>query len=95
MASRLVNVRLDDNYVRKARRLRQSGVVLSEVVRAAIDQRFNDLRTPRGPRHVRATMAGILGRYPDPPRRARRSYDVHDRHQARRAIVARLRAGRR
>ena len=43
MPSHLVNVRLDDNYVRKARRLRQSGVVLSEVVRAAIDQRFNDL----------------------------------------------------
>jgi len=95
MPSRLVNVRLDEDHVRKARRLRQSGVVLSEVVREAIDRRFEDLRKPRAPRDVRAILDGILERYPDPPRLPPRRYDVFDRRQARRAIQKRLRCGRR
>lgn len=41
MKKRLVNVRLDEEHLRKARMLRQSGVILSDLVREAIDTRFD------------------------------------------------------
>ena len=37
----MVNVRLDETHVRKARKLRERGVILSELVRQAIDERFD------------------------------------------------------
>ena len=37
MTSRLVNVRLDEERLRKAQTLRESGVALSDLVREAID----------------------------------------------------------
>ena len=43
MSSRLVNVRLDAERLRKARKLRERGVRLSDVVREAIDKRFLQL----------------------------------------------------
>ena len=43
MKATLVNVRLDEARVRKARALRKSGLRLSDVVRQAIDERFEGL----------------------------------------------------
>ncbi|MBL8217641.1 MAG: hypothetical protein JNL62_00340, partial [Bryobacterales bacterium] len=44
MSSSLINVRLDSERARKARVLRERGIRLSDVVRAAIDEQFLRLR---------------------------------------------------
>jgi len=94
VTSRLVNVRLDEEHLRKARKLRASGVVLSDLVREAIDERFEELRRPRKPRDIQALMARIFEQYPDPPDLPPRTYQVADRRAARRAILRKLRRSR-
>ena len=94
MASRLVNVRLDGARLRKVRRLREDGVVFSDVVRDAIDLRFEELRGRAARRDVSAILARVFEQYPDPPGLRARSYDVHDRRAARRAIRRTLRRRR-
>jgi hypothetical protein len=94
MSSRLVNVRLDSDRLRKAQVLRQRGVALSDVVREAIDERFLALSAEPRP-DVNAVIRRIFDQYPDPPDLPPRAYDVHDRHAARNAILARRRPGRR
>jgi hypothetical protein len=91
MGSRLVNVRLDEERVRKAQTLREHGVALSDVVRAAIDERFAALRRSGSRTDVRTIVGGIFEQYPDPPGLAPRDYDVHDRRAARAAILRKLR----
>jgi hypothetical protein len=95
MASRLVNVRLDEGRLRKARALRARGIALSDVVREAIDAEFAALTAAEKPRDVLGALEGILRRHPDPPEAPPRRYDVHDAAQARAAIRERLRRGRR
>ena len=95
MSHRLVNVRLDEERLRKARQLRESGVVLSDLVRKAIDERFEQVRGPRTPRDFEALMARIFEQYPDPPDLPPPRYDVYDRTEARAAIRRKLRSGRR
>lgn len=94
MSSRLVNVRLDEERVRKAHTLRERGIALSDVVREAIDERFAALRRSEAEPDVKALVRAIFERYPDPPDLAPRDYDVHDRHAAREAIVRKLRRAR-
>ena len=94
MASRLINVRLDSERLRKARLLRARGVVLSELVREAIDARYRQLAEAAGVRDARSFMKRILDAYPDPPRTPPRNYDVHDRAQARSAIRKQIRRKR-
>jgi hypothetical protein len=94
MSSRLVNVRLDEERVRKAQALRGRGVALSDVVREAIDERFAALRQSESPPDVRAIVRRIFDLYPDPADLAPRDYDVHDRRAARAAILRRLRPAR-
>jgi hypothetical protein len=91
MSSRLVNVRLDEERVRKAQMLRERGVALSDVVREAIDERFAALCRAETQVDVKAMVRAIFERYPDPADLAPRDYDVHDRRAAREAIVRRLR----
>lgn len=95
MASRLVNVRLDEDRVRKAQTLRESGVALSDLVREAIDERFDELVGSGTARGLKAVMKRIFEQYPDPPDLPPRGYDVHDRDKARRAIIGKLRRVRR
>jgi hypothetical protein len=91
MTSRLVNVRLDAERLRKARRLREKGLALSDVVREAIDVRYDEV-VVRGARDNPAdVLGGILARFPDPPDMPARTYDVHDANAARRAIRERSR----
>lgn len=73
-----MNVRLDKERLRKARKLRESGVVLSDLVREAIDKRFEQARGPRTRRDLEALMARIFEQYPDPPDLPRAEYDVYD-----------------
>ena len=91
MGSRLVNVRLDEERVRKAQALRERGVSLSDVVREAIDERFAELRRSESQPDVRTIVRGIFERYPDPPDLPPRDYDVPDRRAARAAILRKLR----
>jgi len=88
--SRLVNVRLDEHRVRKARRLRETGIRLSDVVREAIDARFEAVERSVTAPDVSAAIARIHQQYPDPAGLPARSYDVHDRTTSRAAIVRRL-----
>jgi len=93
MRSRLINVRLDADRLRKVRRLRERGVALSEVVREAIDARHSKLQS-RSSADAKAIIQRIFERYPDPPDRPAREYDVHDRRAARRAILRKIRRRR-
>lgn len=95
MTTRLVNVRLDQERLRKAQTLRESGVTLSNLVREAIDERFDELAGSGTVRDLKAVMARIFEQYPDPPDLPPRGYDVHDRDEARRAIIRKLRRVRR
>ena len=95
MTSRLVNVRLDEERLRRVQRLRESGVALSDLVREAIDERFDELSGSGTARDLKAVMDRIFEQYPDPPDLPTRGYDVHDRDEARRAIIGKLRRVRR
>jgi hypothetical protein len=90
MKSKLVNVRLDEERLRKVRALRQRGVGLSDLVREAIDQRFDETAEARKPRDVSAILDRIFEAYPDPPDLPARDYDVHDRRAAAASIRRKL-----
>ena len=91
MASKLVNVRLDPERVRKARALRAHGMPLSDVVREAIDDRYRSLKGSREAGDVRAIVRRAFEEHPDPAGLPERRYDVHDAGAARRAIAKKLR----
>jgi hypothetical protein len=91
MSSRLVNVRLDEERLRKARALREKGIPLSDLVRTAIDERYAQAVASRKPDDVRAILARLDAEYPITARALPpREYDVHDRRQAATAIRKRL-----
>jgi hypothetical protein len=92
MSTRLVNVRLDAERLRKAQALRERGVALSDVVREAIDDRFTALR--RSQPDVRTIIRRMFEKFPDPPDLPPRDYDVHDRRAARVAILRKIRPAR-
>jgi hypothetical protein len=91
MNSHLINVRLDSERLRKVQMLRGRGVKLSDVVREAIDERFRRLHSERQS-DVKTAIRAIFEQYPDPPGLPPRTYDAHDRHSARRAVLRKLRA---
>jgi hypothetical protein len=91
MNARLVNVRLDEERLRKAKALRKKGISLSDLVRAAIDERYERALSSRGPRDVRAILTRLDAEYPISARDlGPLKYDVHDRRQAAAAIQKRL-----
>ena len=94
MNSRLVNVRLDERRLERARRLRANGIALSDVVREAIDRRYEQLVEPSKRRDAAAILQEIYEEHPDPPGLPPRGYNVHDRRDAKRAIVRKLRSKR-
>jgi hypothetical protein len=94
MTSRLVNVRLDPERLRKAQALRKRGVALSDVVREAIDERYADVERREAPLDARTLIRRIFEEHPDPVDLPPRDYDVHDRRAARRATVRKLRSAR-
>ena len=86
MARKLVNVRLDESRLRKVRRLRASGVPLTDIVRDAIDSRYDALTHAITRDDASAVVQRILAAHPDPVDLPARDYDVHDRAAARQAI---------
>jgi hypothetical protein len=90
MASRLVNVRLDPERLRKADELRARGIRLSDLVRQAIDERYAQAAFALSPSTVTAVVQRIFEQHPDPAGLPARGYDVHDRRAARAAIRRRL-----
>lgn len=94
MGSKLLNVRLDPERVRKARALRSKGVPLSDVVREAIDQRYAEVYRRGSATDAPAIVRRIFDDHPDPPDLPERGYDVHDRRAARAAIARKLRQPR-
>jgi len=90
MKSRLINVRLDDEHLRKVRVLRHKGVVLSDLVREAIDSKFRAVAEIEQPRDVKRMIDRLFEQYPDPVDLPPRAYDVHDRRAARAAIKRKL-----
>ncbi len=95
MKRRLINVRLDDDHARKARKLRDNGIVLSELVREAIDSKFAHLAAGEPLRNMKTVISLLFERHPDPPGLPPRDYDVHDRREARAAIQRKLARARR
>ena len=91
VSSRLVNVRLDEERQRKARILREQGVSLSDVIREAIDERFERLNRSRTASEIREIVERVHEQYPDPVGLPLRAYDLGDRKAAREAIVEKLR----
>jgi len=94
MSGRLVNVRLDERRLERARRLRASGIPLSDLVREAIDRQYEELIMLPTPRDIVGIMKEIYAQFPDPPGLPLRGYDIHDRRQARQAILRKLRRKR-
>ena len=95
MNSRLVNVRLDEERLRKAHMLREQGLTLSDVIRQAIDERFDQLNRSRKVHDVGSIIQRIFERHPDPAGLPPRAYNVQDRKAARTAILEKLRRGAR
>ena len=95
MSGRLVNVRLDEQRLRRASKLRAAGIPLSDLVREAIDRRYEQVLESSGPRDVAAIMKRIYEQCPDPPDLPPRDYAVHNRTEAGRAILRKLRTPRR
>jgi hypothetical protein len=89
MSLRLVRVRLDDERFSKVKELEERGISLSELVGKAIDQRHAAVQS-RGDEDLEAVMRRIYEMYPEPPDTPPRDYDVHDRKQARAAILRKL-----
>ena len=94
MGSRLINVRLDAERLRKVQVLRERGVPLSDVVREAIDERFSVLRSESS-LDAGDVVRRLFEEHPDPPGLPARGYDVHDRRAARKAVLGRLQRKRR
>ncbi len=89
MGTRLVNVRLDEERIRKVRALRAGGITISDLLREAIDRRYERVvRSPQG-LDVPAIMRRIFEENPDAPDLPLRGYGVHDRAAARRAVLRR------
>ncbi|HEY2384441.1 MAG TPA: hypothetical protein VGK48_24960 [Terriglobia bacterium] len=90
MNVRLVNVRLDDKRLKKAQRLRSQGITLSDLVREAIDERYEKLIESPRQADAEAIIREIHKEYPDPPGLPARDYNVHNRNEARRGILRNL-----
>lgn len=95
MKPRLINVRLDPDYLRKVRVLRENGVALSSLVREAIDEQYAVLTRSAGQRDAVSIVTQLFERYPDPPTQTSRAYDVHDAQEAREAVRKKLTRKRR
>src|SRR5687767_12548629 len=93
---KLINVRLDDADVRKVGHLRKQGVEISALVREAIRAEYERRRRQkRKGRKMSDVIDEIVARHPTPPGTPPRGYNVHNRHEARAAILDKLRGAKR
>jgi len=91
-----LNVRLDAEDAHRVADLKRAGVQLSNLVRQAIrSEHRRRIGNQQRRRRAAVIMAEIYAACPDPTGLSKRSYDVHDSEQARRAIAKKLRSRRR
>jgi hypothetical protein len=94
-AMKLLNVRLNDEDARIADHLRRAGVEISSLVREALRAEYARRKNGRKDRRPASEiLSEIYARNPAPPDDPARDYDVHDRNQAREAILRKLKRGR-
>ena len=104
----LLGFTIDTNAAHLARELASIGIGIRRratvgdvavdivsVVREAIDRQYEQLLESSSRRNVEAIMKQIYERYPDPPGLLPRDYDVHDRDEAKSAVLRKLRRKRR
>jgi hypothetical protein len=90
-----LNVRLSEEDAKIAAHLRRDGVEISTLVRRALRAEFTRRTKGRIDRRPASEIiAEIHARHPTPPDEPKRDYDVHDRRQAREAILRNLKRGR-
>ena len=73
-----------------AKALREDGLQVSQLVRQAIRSEYEKRRPRKKPLDVEAILAELDRRHPIPADYKGPGYNVHDRREARAAIVARL-----
>jgi hypothetical protein len=89
---KVISVRLNADDARKVAVLRKDGVSISSLFREAIRAEYNLRRKPkRNTRKPSEIIEELMARYPTPPDTPRRNYNVHNRHEARAAIIRKLR----
>lgn len=90
-----MNVRLNDEDARIADHLRRAGVEISSLVREALRAEYARRTNGRKDRRpVSEILADIYAQNPAPAEEPARDYDVHDRKQAREAILRKMKRGR-
>jgi hypothetical protein len=93
---KLLNVRLNEADAKIAAQLRRDGVEISTLMRQALraefERRHRKSRKARKPSEI---IVEIIARHPTPPGTPPRDYNVHDRHEAREAILRKMRGARR
>lgn len=89
--TKLLNVRLNVEDAQKVDFLRQTGVEISELVRGAIREEYaRRSRRPKTPEEIQKMLERLHAKYPIPHDLPPRTYNVHDRKEARQAIVEHL-----
>ncbi len=86
MATKLINVRLDADRQRKANALQKNGMAISELVREAIDAKFEALSKSGRPADAKAWFDELDRNYPVEHLKSPRKYSVHNRLEAASAI---------
>ena len=93
---RLLNVRLRPEDAARVAALRARHVPISQLVRDAIRNEYERLRSPLRARDVDALLRALYEHHPDPPGLTPPSVDVRELRAVRQAVVRRLcRRGRR
>jgi len=91
----LLNVRVDSQLLAKAQTLRKDGVNISELFRQTIESAYARRPKKHKPRDVKAALEAIYAKYPDPPDKPARRFDLRDRAAMREYIAGRLRSKKR
>ena len=94
MKGRLVGVWLDEEQLQGVRKLDAAGIPFSDLVREAINRRYKQVAGSSRHHDVIAIMNRIHKECPDPPDLPLRDYDVHNRTEARRAILHKVQTKR-
>jgi hypothetical protein len=92
---KLLNVRLGSEDAAKVRALREQGVEISDLIRRTIRAEYARAAGRRTPQDVKAILADIYRRHPDPQPQPRRQLDLTDRRAVQRYLRRRLTAGKR
>jgi hypothetical protein len=91
VATKLLNVRLDPEDVRRVAALRRKGVEVSALVRIAIRDEYRRLCGNGRKRNARQILQEIFELYPEPADRTPADCNIHDRHAFAESVANHLR----